>query len=81
MQTRNNTAASKVPSVAEARKLYARYGKPLEKDHQGHFVAVSPQGKTVIATSLPDALQKAADQFGPGNLVFKVGSRAVGSWR
>jgi hypothetical protein len=64
-----------------ARVLYEHYGKPLEKEHKGEYVAVSTKGKTLLGTSLMEVVSKALAQFGKGNFVFKIGSRAVGSFR
>ncbi len=62
-------------------KLYKKYGKPLEKEHWGKFLAVSQKGKTVLGADLLEVAQKAAKTFGPGNFIFKVGEIAVGKWR
>lgn len=62
-------------------KLYTKYGKPLEKEHWGKFVAVSQKGKTILGTNLLELAQKASRTLGPGNFIFKVGEIAVGKWR
>ncbi len=62
-------------------KLYKKYGKPLEKEHWGKFIAVSQKGKTILGTNLLEVAQKASSILGSGNFVFKVGERAVGKWR
>jgi len=62
-------------------ELYQRYGKPLEADHKGEYLAVSPKGDTVLGTTLREVAQEATDKFGPGNFVYKVGEAAVGKWR
>lgn len=62
-------------------KLYKKYGKPLEKEHWGKFIAVSQKGKTILGTNLLKLVQKASKTFGPGNFIFKVGEVAVGKWR
>jgi hypothetical protein len=61
--------------------LYAQYGKPLEADHAGEYLAVSPTGQTLLGRSLREVTRKATATFGPGNFVYKVGARAVGKWR
>ncbi len=64
---------------ATGKKLYKTYGKPLEKEHWGEFLAVSPKtGKTLIASSLYEAMKKATKAFGRGNFIYKIGPRAVG---
>jgi hypothetical protein len=58
--------------------LYEKYGKPLERDHWGEFLAVSPQGDIVLASSLLEVAQMAAERFGTGNFLYRIGPRAVG---
>ena len=62
-------------------ELYERYGRPLERDHRGEFLAVSPRGETLLGASFSEVALEATEKFGPGNFVFKVGERAVGRWR
>ncbi len=65
----------------QADSLYERYGKPLEREHLGDYLAVSLDGKTLIGSSLLDVANNAATTLGPGNFIFKIGERAVGRWR
>jgi hypothetical protein len=65
----------------DAQQLYERYGTPLEAEHWGKYVAISPEGKIILGRTLLEVLQQASAAFGPGNFVFKVGERAVGRWR
>jgi hypothetical protein len=59
--------------------LYERYVKPMEESHRGEYVAVSLEGQTILAPTLLEAVQRAADALGKGNsIVFKVGDRSVG---
>ena len=67
--------------LAEANRLYEQYGKPLEADHLGEFVAISPDGRTLLGTSASEVGRQAKETFGPGNFVFKIGPRVVGKWR
>ena len=60
--------------------LYEQYGQPLELDHWGEYVAIFPDGKTIVGADLMDVSSRALDQFGRGSFVFKVGERAVGKW-
>jgi hypothetical protein len=60
--------------------LYERYGKPLEKTHQGKYVAISQAGKTLIADTVFALIHEAKTTLGPGNFLFKIGERAVGQW-
>ncbi len=61
-------------------QLYAQYVEPLEQKHAGEYVAVSPQGKVALASTLVDVMKKAEAELGSGNFVFKVGDLVVGSW-
>jgi pyruvate/2-oxoacid:ferredoxin oxidoreductase alpha subunit len=65
----------------EAEALYVRYVKPLEKDRYGEYIAVSRDGKVVLAPSLLDVMEKAEQELEPGNFLFKVGDIAVDTWR
>jgi hypothetical protein len=60
--------------------LYESYGKPLEKTQWGRYVAISQDGKFVIADSVLDLMQQAKTTLGPGSFIFKIGERAVGKW-
>ncbi len=62
-------------------ELYDRFGKPLEAGHYGEYLAVSPDGRTVLGRTLLEVAQKAHTAFGPGNFLFKIGEKAVGKWR
>lgn len=58
--------------------LYELHGKPLESDHWGEYVAVTPDGRTLLGYSLSDITWKARKAFGSGVHIFKIGSRTVG---
>ena len=61
--------------------LYAKYGKPLEAEHFGAYLAVTPDGRTLLGASLVEVAQRAKAAFGSGSYLFKVGTKAVGKWR
>lgn len=65
----------------EADTLYEQFGKPLEADHWGDYVAISNDGRTILATTVLGVMEQARTEFGPGSFVFKVGQRTVGRWR
>lgn len=65
----------------EGKRLYETYGKPLEAEHWGKFVAVSRDGRTLVGETAYEVLDRAADAFGPENFVFKVGEIALGKIR
>ena len=62
-------------------RLYDRYARPLEAAHDGKFVAISPQGQTIIGDTMLEVAKRAATEFGHGNFIFKLGPRSVGKWR
>ncbi|MGH2585847.1 MAG: hypothetical protein ACRDJE_13120 [Dehalococcoidia bacterium] len=64
--------------LAEMDRIYERYGKPLEAEHWGEFLAVAPDGRTLLAPTLQDAVYQSVERFGRGGFVFKVGEQAVG---
>lgn len=65
----------------EAERLYEQYGKPLEPQHTGQYVAISTDGKTLLGSTVLEVMQQAKAAFGPGSFIFKVGDRSVGKWR
>jgi hypothetical protein len=60
---------------------YERYGKPLEAEHYGKYLLISPDGATVVGESPEDVVQQAEARFGPDNFLYKIGPRALGKWR
>jgi hypothetical protein len=62
-------------------RLYDQYARPLEAEHWGEFVAIAPDGRTMLGTDLWDLTKEAIDQLGKGLYVYKVGEKAVGRWR
>lgn len=62
-------------------ELYERYGKPLEAEHWGKFVAVAPDGRTMLGSDLSEVEDNALLQFGKGVHIFKVGPIAIGRLR
>jgi hypothetical protein len=67
--------------MKQADILYENHVRPLEAEHSGDFVAVSPDGRIILESSLLELTRKAKTDLGPGSFVFKVGERAVGRWR
>ena len=62
-------------------RLYDRYAKPLEADHTGKFIAISPTGEVIVGATMREVAKRAAEEFGRGNVLFKIGPRSVGRWR
>lgn len=61
----------------EGDRLYQRYAKPVEKEHEGQYIAITPDGKTILGNSVLEVAQKAKDEFGPGSFLFKLGPKTV----
>jgi hypothetical protein len=70
-----------LPTKDDADRLYERYGRPLEEEHRGKYVAISPAGETLVGHSRLETAKLAREQFGPGSFLFKIAQRAVGHWR
>ena len=69
--------------LARADALSDRYGKPLEAEHWGEFVAITEDGRTVLGPTLLEVAQRADAEFGAHVFahLFKVGNRDVGRIR
>ena len=48
--------------------LYEQYGKPLEEEHEGQYIAITPDGKTVLGEDLLEVAEQAKDEVWPGQL-------------
>lgn len=66
--------------LAEADRLYEQYGKPLERDHWGEYVAISPDGGVLLGQDRRSLTRDAIKAFGNGSFIFKVGPRVVTKW-
>ena len=64
-----------------ADQLYDQYGKSLEAEHSGKYVAITPDGELLLGETMLETAQRAGGAFGPGTFLFKVGTKAVGKWR
>jgi hypothetical protein len=51
--------------TAQADALYEQYGKPFEKTHRGKFIAISADGRTVLADSVVEVMDKASRFLDP----------------
>ncbi len=60
--------------IQEDERLYKQYGKPLEKEHSGEYVAIGPDGQIFLVESTDEVLLKGVEAFGGGNLgLFRIG--------
>jgi hypothetical protein len=66
------------PSQLRFDELYERHWKPLEAEHWDEFLVVSPRDEVLLAPTLREATKQAAERFGRGVVVYKVGERSVG---
>lgn len=57
----------------QAEQLYERYGKPLEDEHTGKYIAISPAGQVMIGDTVLEVAQKATETFGRGNFFSRLG--------
>lgn len=66
---------------AAERRLYAKYGKPLEANHAGEFVAISWDGEMLLGKRDGETLRRAIDEFGRGNFMMaRVGYDVMHEW-
>ena len=78
-------AARKTKEMRELERrydeLYEQYGRPLEAEHWGEFLVISAEGETLIGSTMGGVAKLAAERFGSGTFMYKVGERAVGRLR
>ncbi len=51
--------------------LYERYGKPLEQNHSGEYIAISQDGRVIVDADDIPVVDQALQAFGSGNFVFR----------
>ena len=65
----------------EQRRLYDLYGRALEKEHTGEFVAISLDGDIILGRREGEILKRALDTFGRDNFAMaRVGHEAMAEW-
>jgi hypothetical protein len=79
--TTHESAAARNKKVEKSDRLYEQYGKPYEADHYGEFVAIRDDGRTVIAPTLVEVVDKAVAELGKGCFIFKIGPKTVWTHR
>ena len=68
-------------NAKERRRLYEKYGMPLEEEHDGEFFAIGFDGQTVLGKDDGEVLVKAIEDLGSGNFVLaRVGRSVFGKW-
>ena len=77
----NHTAWTASRSKEDDR-LYERYGKPLEPEHAGKYVAIGPDGQCILGSDELALAIKARNQFGEGNFALRrIGYDTEIRWR
>lgn len=57
--------------------LYEEHGRPLEADHYEDYLAVFPDGRTVLGATLIDVAQEAKAKFGQGAYLLRSAQRPL----
>ena len=66
---------------AERRRLYEKYGKQLEAEHAGKFVAISLDGEILLGEHEGNLFFEAVSVFGRNKFALsKVGYEAMDEW-
>lgn len=52
-------------------RLYEEYGRPLEAEHKGKFVAIGPGGEVILGIDELALTLTAVDRFGAGNFALR----------
>ena len=67
--------------LKEQRRLYEQYGKGLEKEHTGEFVAISLEGEILLDRKMGKLLRRATETFGRDNFAMaRVGREVMTEW-
>jgi hypothetical protein len=62
--------------------LYEGYGRELEPEHNGDFVAISDDGRHILGTDELSVSDEACRRFGSGNFALRrIGADAEVNWR
>lgn len=69
-----------IREVAEHRAgIYEQYGKPLEPVHWGKYLAVHPDGATILEEDYDTLAARARNELGKGSIIFRVGGKNDGT--
>ena len=62
--------------------LYERYGKALEVQHAGEFVAIGADGRVILGPDELTVATQAVEEFGAGTFALRrIGAEAEIRWR
>jgi hypothetical protein len=64
-------AASSQRLMDQGEQLYEQYGKPLEQEHWGEYIAIFSDDRLVLGRDRLEVLDQALAQFGPGSFRAK----------
>ncbi len=65
----------------DKRPLYEQYAKPFEEEHKGEYLAVGPEGETILGQRAGEVLREAVERFGSRNFaLLRVGHTTFGRW-
>lgn len=56
--------------IQDTDELYDRYGKPLEQNHRGEYVAINQDGQVIVGVDDVAVADEAIRTFGSGNFAF-----------
>ncbi len=57
--------------AAEDNRLYEKYGRALESEHRGEFVAISSDGQIITGGDELAVAAQAVERFGPGTFALR----------
>ena len=57
--------------AAKDDRLYEQYGKQLEPEHSGEFVAISDDGEVMLGTKHLELIKRAIEAFGSGRFALR----------
>lgn len=73
---------SELMTGEEFDKRYERYGKPLENNRHGEFIAITQDGRVIVGKNDIEVVDRAIEEFGSGNFILcRVGDKSVGKIR
>lgn len=58
-------------------RLYEQHGRPLEAEYWGKYLAVHPDGRTILTDDYESLKERAYAELGTWAYVYKVGPRAI----
>ena len=65
----------------DKRSLYEQFAKPFEEEHTGEYLAVGPEGETILGKRAGEVLREAVESFGSRNCaLLRAGHTTFGRW-